>query len=106
MDLIREFLGVPIHIHCWIRPILNNPNSEHNGQDYNAFVKGAKNSAHKIGSAVDFNAIGDKCIDTINKILHNNKLEELDLRMENNGPDPSWVHLDSFPVITRRYFNP
>jgi zinc D-Ala-D-Ala carboxypeptidase len=105
MDLIREFLGTPIKIHSWIRPILNNPSSEHHGQDYNAFVKGAKNSAHKIGLATDWDA-GEKCIDTINKILFAKKLEEFNLRMENNGPDPSWIHIDCAPVIVYRYFNP
>lgn len=106
MDLIRDFLGVPINVHCWIRPILNNPASEYHGRDYNGFVHGAKNSSHKIGLATDYDAVGHKCIDIINEILDNNKLEELQLRMENNGSDPSWIHLDSSPVITRRYFNP
>ena len=27
MDKIREFVNCPINVHCWIRPILNNPQS-------------------------------------------------------------------------------
>lgn len=105
MDKIRDFLGTPIRVHCWLRPVLNHPDSPYDGKDYNAFIKGAKNSAHKLGLATDWDA-GEKCIDTINKILSNKKLEELNLRMENNGPNPSWVHIDCMPVVSNRYFIP
>src|SRR5690606_2229521 len=47
MDLVRDFLQKAVKIHVWIRPVLNNPDSKYHGQDYNAFVKGAKASAHK-----------------------------------------------------------
>ena len=103
MDLIRDYLGVPLSVHCWMRPILNNPESEHNGQDYNALVKGAKNSAHKVGLATDYNAEGLNCDEVRAKL--ESKLEEWDLRMEKN-PGSDWVHNDSAPVISTRYFIP
>ena len=103
MDLIREFLNVPINIHCWLRPILNNPSSSHHGQDYNALVKGAKNSAHKIGLATDYDAKGLNCDDVRAKLVP--KLDEWQIRME-KMPGGNWVHNDSAPVIASRYFNP
>jgi hypothetical protein len=103
MDLIRDFLNVPINIHCWIRPILNNPESEHNGEDYNALVKGAKNSAHKIGLATDYDASGLNCDDVRSRL--EGKLEEWQIRME-KMPGGNWVHNDCAPVIAYRYFNP
>jgi zinc D-Ala-D-Ala carboxypeptidase len=103
MDLIREFLGVPVNIHCWIRPVLNNPESIHHGQDYNALVKGAKNSAHKIGLATDYDAQGLNCDDVRAKLVP--KLDEWEIRME-KMPGGNWVHNDCAPVIAYRYFNP
>ena len=103
MDLIRDFLGVPLHVHCWIRPILNNPQSLYHGQDYNALVKGAKNSSHKVGLATDYDAAGLNCDDVRAKLEP--KLEEWDLRME-KMPGGNWVHNDSAPVISTRYFKP
>ena len=103
MDLIRDFLGVPVRIHCWIRPILNNPNSEYNGQDYNALVKGAKNSSHKIGKATDYDAEGLNCDDVRSKLEP--MLEEWQIRME-RMPGGNWVHNDCGPVASNRYFIP
>jgi hypothetical protein len=105
MDTVREFLGAPLRVHCWIRPILNCPQSEHNGQDYNALVGGGKISAHKIGLAVDYDAIGLNCDDVRAKL--ESKLEEFGLRMEIN-PGSGWVHNDSQQPLPghKRYFNP
>ena len=103
MDLIRDFLGAPIRIHCWIRPILNNSESIHHGQDYNALVKGAKNSAHKIGLATDYDAEGLNCDDVRAKLVP--KLDEWEIRME-KMPGGNWIHNDCAPVISYRYFNP
>jgi hypothetical protein len=103
MDLIRVFLDAPIRIHCWIRPILNNPASPNHGKDYNAFVKGAKNSAHKIGLATDWDAHGISCDDARTKLEP--KLEEWQIRME-RMPGGNWVHNDSAQVVVYRYFNP
>jgi zinc D-Ala-D-Ala carboxypeptidase len=103
MDLIRDFLGVPINVHCWIRPILNNPDSPHHGEDYNALVKGAKNSSHKIGLATDYNAQGLNCDDVRSKL--ESKLDEWQIRME-KMPGGNWVHNDCAEVISNRYFIP
>jgi hypothetical protein len=103
MDLIRGFFGVSIRVHCWIRPILNNPNSEFNGKDYNALVKGAKNSAHKVGLATDYDVEGLNCDDVRAKLEP--KLEQWQIRME-KMPGSDWIHNDCAPVIAYRYFNP
>jgi hypothetical protein len=103
MDLIREFLGVPITVHCWIRPILNNPASVHDKEDYNALVKGARNSEHKVGLATDYDAHGLNCDDVRTKLEP--KLEEWGIRME-RMPGGKWIHNDCAPVVVYRYFNP
>jgi hypothetical protein len=103
MDLIRDFLGVPLNVHCWIRPILNCPGHEHNGQDYNALVKGARNSAHKVGLATDYDAKELNCDDVRAKLEP--KLEEWQIRME-KMPGSKWVHNDCAAVVVYRYFNP
>lgn len=103
MDLIRDFLGAPINVHCWIRPILNCPDSSYHGQDYNAFVKGARNSSHKVGLATDYDSTGLNCDDVRTKLEP--KLDEFDIRME-RMPGGNWVHNDCAPIIAKRYFNP
>lgn len=105
MDKIREFLGVPLNVHCWIRPILNSPGSPHHGEDYNAFVKGAKNSSHKLGLATDYDAKGLSCDDVRAKLEL--KLEEFGMRME-RMPGGNWVHNDSAELAPggHRFFIP
>lgn len=103
MDKVREFIGRPIKITVWIRPILNNPKCLQHGKDYNAFIKGAKNSAHKDGRAVDWISVGRNC-DELRKILVP-KLEEFDIRME-DLEGANWIHIDCAPVINKRYFKP
>lgn len=104
MDIVREYLNTPLIVHVWLRPILNNPSSSHNGQDYNAFIGGAPNSAHKIGLAVDFNPKDMTCEQGRQLLLP--KLEEFNIRMENNGVDANWIHLDLAPVVHSRFFIP
>lgn len=103
MDLVRELINKPIIIHVWIRPSkLNNPKSQHHGQNYNKFIKGASKSGHLVGKAADFHVKGMACEAAKQKILP--KLKEFKLRMENNGTQANWIHVDSKPVIFRRYF--
>lgn len=106
MDVVREFLNCPLIVHCWIRPILNNPSSPYDGQDYNAYCKGASQSEHKVGLAVDYNPQTMSCIDGIDLLIP--KLEQFGLRMENNGPNPTWIHNDCKDLIPghSRYFIP
>jgi hypothetical protein len=105
MDKVRDFLGVSLNVHCWLRPILNNPASDKHGQDYNAFVKGAKNSSHKTGLATDYDAFKLICDDVRAKL--ESKLEEFDMRME-RMPGGNWVHNDSgdVPEGGHRFFIP
>lgn len=102
MDKVRDELGVPCTVHCWIRPrSLNCPTSPHNGEDYNALVGGAHSSRHIFGDATDYNPEGMSCDDARSKLEP--KLEEFGMRME-DAPGTNWVHNDSGPVITLRYF--
>lgn len=104
MDKIRDYIGKPIIIHVWIRPILNSPGHEKHGQDYNLFVKGAKMSAHKTGLGVDWHAKDYSC-DYVRRLLQQ-KLEEFNIRVE-DLPGSNWVHTDiKTPVNNNRYFKP
>lgn len=104
MEKVRLLLNSPLNIHCWIRPVLNNPQSSYNCQDYNKYVGGALNSAHKVGLAVDFNPINITC--SQGKAILLPQLQSLGMRMENNGDTANWIHLDLYPVQTSRYFVP
>lgn len=97
MDLVREYFDKPINVHVTYRP-----------EDYNNQVHGAQHSQHKIGLAMDFDVKDLTCKDAIASILADNKLEEWSMRMENNGSDPTWIHLDLKEVIEghSRYFIP
>lgn len=102
MDKVREILGVSCIVHCWIRPsALNCPTSPHHGEDYNALCKGAKASRHIFGDATDYHPVGMTCDEARAKLEP--KLEELKMRME-KAPGTNWVHNDSGPVISVRYF--
>jgi hypothetical protein len=127
LDQVREFLGLPIVIHCWIRPTTTSfmgkldyklsLNSEVRARqeeavrtlNYNLYIGStAKNSAHIRGAGVDFHVKGFKsalkCAEIRKKLLP--KLEELGLRMEDINGD--WIHLDTYPVKKggRRFFKP
>ena len=105
MDKIRSIIGAPINVHCWIRPVLNNPKSPWHGDDYNERVGGALKSMHKSGGAVDFSVAGKSC-DSIRDLLKP-RLAELGCRME-NLPGSAWVHIDIRDVASDnlRFFKP
>ena len=106
MDAVRDLIGKPIKIHCWIRPVVANcPGSPHHGENYNAAAGStATRSAHIMGKAVDWSC-GDNC-DDVRDILEPN-LEMWGLRMERK-PGSNWVHLDcaDVPPGGHRYFIP
>ncbi len=107
LEQIRMFLGGnAINVHCAIRPILNCPGSPHHGESYNSFVGGATHSAHIVGLAVDWSPVGLSCDDA--KALLLPKLEEFNVRMEDNGAGANWVHCDLAPVPPggNRFFKP
>lgn len=97
MDKVREFIGKPIHVHCAYRP-----------EAYNKLVGGSKASAHMCLNglaAVDWSVKGIPC-ETIRQQLIP-KLEEFGIRLENNGPDGNWLHVDlRKPGPGGRYFKP
>lgn len=105
MELVREWLEVPLNIHCWIRPTcVNAPGSKWDKRNYNAFVGGAPGSAHIEGNAVDFNPIGMDCGSA--RMILMNKLEEFQIRMENT--EGNWVHCDRREPMPKRprFFRP
>lgn len=104
MDDIRDIIGKPIRVHVCIRPgKANIPGSVHNGQDYNALIGGAKNSAHKSGLAIDWSVPGEDCDDIRTLLLP--ILTQLGVRMEDK-PNSNWVHIDLLPPRPNRFFKP
>jgi len=89
MDKVRQFVAMPIVVHCWFRP-----------REYNSLpsIGGARHSAHMCeGSwaAVDFHVGGfdgtDGCAEIRAKLLP--MLDAWGMRMENRVG--TWIHLDS-----------
>jgi hypothetical protein len=129
MDKIRRLLNTPISVSCWIRPskvelgqnqsdwdkiksqmknwdnLSDSKKKAFEARDYNAFVGGAKASAHLSGMAVDFVAKGMSCDEVRAKLL--NKLEEFQIRVE-DLPKSNWVHADIKvpPPGGKRFFKP
>jgi hypothetical protein len=99
MDNVRDYFNAPIRVHCAYRP-----------KEYNALVNGAKASAHLADrdmlAAVDFHIPGSTTERVIARILNSNLLDTLKMRMENNGPNPAWIHMDTKPCAKDRYFLP
>jgi hypothetical protein len=100
MDAVREWTGGPLIVHCCFRP-----------QKYNELVKGAKNSQHTIGKAIDFHAENISVSDFHKKIMvegsdNKNMLEIWNMRCERGTV--GWVHLDDKQIIPpeARFFNP
>lgn len=94
MDNIRNAMGMPIIVHVTYRP-----------DAYNKLVGGAPASAHKLGKACDFHVSGSTCDAIRQKILNEQLLDTLEMRMEDR-PGSDWVHLDFAPVIIKRFFKP
>jgi len=104
MDIIREFLGRPISVHVWTRPVVANiPGSKNNGKDYNALINGAPKSSHRFGRACDWHAIGMTCDAVRTKLKP--KLKEFKIRMEDKQGS-NWTHIDNKRVIFKRFFKP
>lgn len=103
MDVIREFVGKPLLIKSWLRP-----------PKYNVAIGGAAQSAHMDGLAVDWwtdengdgHLDGQDC-DQLKELLAP-KLEEWEIRMENNGRGARWIHIDlrAVPAGGKRFFKP
>lgn len=108
MDPVRELIGKPIKVHVAFR-----------SPEYNVLIGGAKMSIHmarkyddgSLVAACDWSAdmnqgsIGANC-DELKKILMP-KLAEMGIRMEDNGPEAGWIHLDNRkPGPGGRFFKP
>lgn len=109
--------------HVWMRPAKANcPGTKWDGLDYNAWIynnlvwkdltpeqkalKRVPNSPHKAGSAIDFHFAGYESAESCAKIRAELifLLEEHQLRCENISG--TWIHLDSLPVVSQRFFKP
>ena len=93
LEVIRSLIGEPLVITSWYRP-----------SAYNLHIGGSVGSYHKVGMAVDFRPKYMSCNKA--KIMLLPHLEELGLRMENNGRKADWIHVDMGKVYKHRYFKP
>lgn len=97
MESIRAFLGgVPIISHVAFRPVA-----------YNTLVRGAPNSSHIKGLAMDWHAHGLDCDAVRKAIIEGKVLDALDLYMEHLD-GANWVHINLNDGVERssRYFVP
>ena len=97
MDVVRDYFGKSINTHVTYRPL-----------EYNKQIHGSLHSQHSVGLAMDFDVSGMTCGDAIRQILKDDMLEKWGMRCENNGENPSWIHLDLKPLAPggNRYFKP
>lgn len=95
MDILRDLFGCAINVHCTYRP-----------PEYSVAVGGSEHDVHTVGEAMDFDCNPNMDIETIrDKILNENKLEELNIRMEKGTT--SWIHIDTRkPGPSGRHFTP
>jgi len=93
LQSIREYFNSPILVTSWLRPL-----------KYNLQIKGALNSAHTEGKAVDFNVIGYDPNEIRKELIP--QLDNLKIRMEDLD-DSNWVHIDiREPGKGGRFFKP
>lgn len=92
LQAIRDYFNSPVTITSWLRPL-----------KYNTFIKGATDSAHLYGMAVDFNVVGHSAEEVRKELIP--QLETMKIRMENITGD--WVHIDiRKPGPEGRFFEP
>ena len=88
MDQVRDFFGKPLNIH-----------SAYRSPNYNRSVGGAPNSSHMASkmneAAIDFHVDGLDCSEAQKMILEADMLNKWEMRMENIGAHPTWIHLDT-----------
>ena len=97
MDNVRDRYGLPIHVHVTLRP-----------PAYNTLIGGAKASYHLVGLAMDFDFMGASCAGMQDRINGDGMLDSFQMRMEDNGPEAGWIHLDLGTVGASglRFFKP
>ena len=96
MELVRDLIGTPIHVHSMYRP-----------PAYSLLVGGSETDVHTKGMACDFEAVYALSCDQIKALLLTH-LDILGLRMEDNGVGAGWVHIDTkIPLPGHvRFFKP
>jgi len=95
LELISKyFFNAEIEIVSWLRP-----------PQYNAAIKGARQSAHIEGAAVDFRIKGAEQYVIRDRLK--SELVRLDIRVEQLAQGADWVHFDlRKPENGVRYFKP
>jgi hypothetical protein len=97
LEQVRDALGVPMNIHCIFRSTAYNLAQN--------ILPPSGLDVHAMCLAADFDAGPHLTTDQVKAILMP-MLEDLGIRMENNGAGASWVHIDIHPVIHNRFFTP
>jgi uncharacterized protein YcbK (DUF882 family) len=99
LDKVREYFGKPITVHVCFRSmqyhldLYKRINAKRVAQGLpEQHVPMA--SAHLFGMAVDFHIKDITCDDAKAKIMKDKMLEIWSMRMEDNGLNSTWVHLD------------
>lgn len=93
MEKVRNLLNCPINVHCTYRP-----------PEYSKLVGGSEHDVHTLGMAIDFDCHPAMNSDDVKaKLLP--EIERMGLRMENNGKNALWIHLDTHAVVHARFFN-
>lgn len=94
-EKVRSIIGRPMVITSWLRPRVAHVSGPHNGENYNAAIKGAADSRHMYGDAIDFIVRGMKA-DVVRSVLVNH-LDELEMCMEDLR-GAGWIHCDWAPI--------
>ncbi len=95
LEEVRDALDCPMKVHCIFR------STAYNQEQKILMPTGA--DVHSFCEAVDFDCGSELTTDEIKAILLP-MLQSFGLRMEDNGPGASWVHIDLHPVMNSRFF--
>lgn len=82
MDLIREYLGIPLIVLSWFRC-----------KELNTAVKGSKTSAHRFGMAVDVYSTKISSKDIYNKLIEAQAKEIIQFDQLIYYPKQNFVHI-------------
>jgi uncharacterized protein YcbK (DUF882 family) len=112
MDKVREWVGKPITVTIALRTmkyhleLYKRINAKRTAKGLPE-LRVPMGSMHLKGRAVDFVVVGMSCDDFKKKAIDEGKLEEWNLRMEDNGWGANWIHLDDKEVgPSGRFFKP
>lgn len=94
LDKLIVYLDAFINVHSMFRP-----------PEYSKLVGGSEHDVHTYGRAIDFDCNPQMTCDEVKQKLLP-VLEKYGLRLEDNGPQASWCHLDTHSVATTRFFKP